>query len=293
MRSSIPWRTWLLWALYAFGAIMFLLNLETLVREMRGLTQERWRHNDWDNFAYLNPLRPYDEPAYLWSPVAAWLLQVMPLIGYPLFSIAKVASLFLIRDWRVIAALLVTWPFWFDLRTGNTVIFVFVAAWLAMTGNRYAIWVFYALTVLIPRMIMVPVALWIFWKYPESRRAAIVIFVVHAVLVLLTGQLDEWMAQLSERSAWEMARDQNWLPSRWIGTWWSIGAVAISAVLLYFQRVGISSLAASYYFHGNYVIFLLLEVHPALRRQGEPSHNHSVEAHRTGAAPGVESPPGS
>jgi hypothetical protein len=264
--SPLEWRP-LRWALIALGVVMFLLNLDTLQREVGGLMQERWRHNDWDNFAYLDPHDPYSEPAYVWSPLAAWPLQLMPLIGYPLFTAGKFAALLLVRDWRVIAALLLTWPFWFDVRTGNTVTYVLIAAWLALSGNRWAIYVFYTLTLLIPRMIMLPVAVWLFWKHPETRKVGLVLFAVNAVLLLLSGQVDDWARHLAERSAYEMARDQNWLPSRWIGSAWTIGAVAISAVLLWYGRVGISALAASSYFHGNYVVFLLLELHPSLRRR--------------------------
>ena len=216
---------------------------------------------DWANFVLVDPSAPYANSGYVWSPILGWPLQVLPLIGFPAWTVLKTATLLLL-PWRIALMVLATWPFWGDAMTGNAFIPVFVAMWLAPTGSRWGTWWFLFLAILIPRPLMLPVLGWVLWKRPEYRVPFAVLFTLHAVVVVASGQLDDWAAQLARISAWEVTRDINLTPSRWIGGWWALVALPLAALLTWKGRLGFASVAACVYMHSNYWLLLLLELAP-------------------------------
>jgi len=237
---------------------------------------------DWGNIAFLDPLRPFDVHGYVWSPLAAWPLEVIAWIGYPAWTAAHFAVLLLIRDWRIAVVYVLWWPFWNDAMTGNSITFAFVAAWLALSGSRWGTYAFMVLTLLMPRPLMLPTLAWLLWKRPETRIPFASLFVVHAGLVLASGQLGDWIRNVQSVSAWEMTRTLNVAPSRLIGIAWAPTAAVLAMWLTWKGRIGFASLAACVYLHAFYLGFALLEFQPRELR--------SRSADRRSAASSTASP---
>lgn len=250
---GLDWR----WVLMAFAlALLVMFNVQKVALMLLD-PPPRW---DWINLsAAVERSDPYSVGVgYRWSPVAHWLLVPVIAGGWWLFSAAHFAALTLIRDRRVVAVALLSWPFWVDVMFGNVLTFVFVAAWLALSGNRYATWAFYALTVLIPRPLMFPVAVYLLWKQPESRVPLAVIFVAHALLVVWSGLGDEWIGRLLVAN--EMEHVANFALSRFIGSWWIPIGLALAAWLTWKGWLGLASVAAQPYLLPYYFLMLGLEL---------------------------------
>ena len=126
---------------------------------------------------------------FVWSPVAAWLMAGAVLIGYWPWAVLHVAAVLTLRNPLLIGLVLVSYAFWFDVAQGNTVAFVIVAGLLAMRGSRWAAIAYFVLLLLMPRPLMLPLAGWLLWQDRSLWRPVAVLFIVHAVVVLVTGQL--------------------------------------------------------------------------------------------------------
>ena len=145
--------------------------------------------------------------------------------------------------------------------------FAVVLAVVALGGgraSRLASLAYVALVLLVPRPLMVPVAIWLLWKRPELRLPALGVFTVHAVLVLIAGYGDQWLQRLATSSD-EIAL-HNAGPSAIIGVWWIPIGLVLGAYLLWRGRVGLASLAVSPYLILYYWIYGLLEFVPVVDR---------------------------
>ena len=125
--------------------------------------------------------------AYRWSPVAAWILGFVTLMPLWLWQVLHVAVLPLLRSWWLVVACLITFPLWFDIQTGNLMIFIAVTGFWAYRGNGPATALFLVLTLLVPRPLMIPLAAWILWNRPPWRLPFLLLFVGHAALVVASG----------------------------------------------------------------------------------------------------------
>jgi hypothetical protein len=249
-----------------FGAAIGIVLLLSLLEIYRLLTTAipDWWQADWRNLvAAASADDPYAAAeGYRWSPVAAWLLKPVVTLGWMPFIAAHFAALLFIRDPRIVALMLVWWPFWNDVLWGNVVTFAFVAAWLAVAGSRVATVVFYVFAILMPRPLMLPIALWLLWKRPESRAWFAAVFGVHLGLVLASGLGDEWIARLLVTPATEMLHPANFAPTRLLGwIWIPIGAV-LAMWLTLKGRLGMASVAVQPYLFPNYMMFALIELRP-------------------------------
>jgi hypothetical protein len=220
---------------------------------------------DWTNFIEAGERfgtgTLYDiEPPYAfrWSPVAAWLLGFITLMPLWLWQLLHLAALLLIRPWLLAVAVLVSYPFWFDVQTGNVMTFVAVAGLLALRGGRVATAVFLVLTVLIPRPLMIPLAVWLLWKRPETRLPFLAFFAVHAVVVVALGYAADWLTALTSVQV-ELVNAYNFGPSRLIGALWIPIGLALAACLTWRGRLGLASLAISPYWLPYYFLMLILE----------------------------------
>jgi hypothetical protein len=218
---------------------------------------------DWRNLAEAASLpNPYEQEWYRWSPVAAWLLQPATAAGLFVWRLAQVAAVITLRDWRAIALVLLSSPFWSDIQGGNALIFVAVAARHAVGGSRIGMGLFVVLTVLMPRPLMLPVLAWLLWHRPESRPWFVVIVATHAVAVLGSGLAGEWTARLLASSADEFDHVTNIAPSQWIGWAWVPIGLALSLWLTLRGNLGLASVAISPYFFPAYLLMLVLELRP-------------------------------
>lgn len=245
----------------AVGVSLYLSLL--IVREWMGMP----RTADWETLRYAAyATDPFDRGGWRWSPVAAVLLQAVVWVGPIGWRLLHVAALGLLRPWWMVPLVLVSFPFWKDMQQGNVLTFVFVAAWLALRGNRPAVLVYYALCLLIPRPLMLPVMAWLLWRESWSRRWFVGLAAVSIIGLLLVGHGGEWIARLLDTTSGEIAKTENWLPSRWIGTAWIPIGLGLAAVLTWRGHLGLASIAASPYLLTYYLFFLLLELIPYAKK---------------------------
>jgi len=220
---------------------------------------------DWENFIQAaarlgqGTLYEVDYPyAFRWSPMAAWILGLVTLLPLWAWQVLHVAVLPLLRTWWLVVACLVSYPFWFDIQTGNIMIFVAVTAVWAARGNGPATALFLVLTVLVPRPLMLPAAAWLLWHRPGWRLPFAALFAVHAGAVVASGYTADWLTALIgvER---ELANDFNFGPSSVIGVAWIPIGAALAVWLTWRGRLGLASMAASPYWLPYYFLMVLVE----------------------------------
>jgi hypothetical protein len=219
---------------------------------------------DWTNFveaanrfgtgALYEQEPPY---AYRWSPVAAWLLGFVTLMPLWLWQVLHLAALPLFRPWLLAVAVLVSYPFWFDVQTGNLMTFIALAGFLALRGSRPALGVFLVLAVLVPRPLMLPLTTWLLWRRPETRVPFVAFLVVHSLAVIWLGYGQDWIVALTDVNA-ELVNAYNFGPSRFIGAWWIPIGLALAAWLTWRGNLGLASLAISPYWLPYYFLMLVL-----------------------------------
>jgi hypothetical protein len=203
---------------------------------------------------------------YRWSPLAAYLLVPVVALGLWPWRLLHFAVLAALRDWRLVALVAVSWPFWADVEQGSVLTFCFVAAVLALRGSRTAGAVYLALCLLIPRPLMAPVALWLLWQHPRWRLPFLAAAAAQVGLLAAMGDLGAWVRVLAGSSS-EMTSGANMGPSVVLGYWWPILGLPLAAWFTWRGRLGLASLAASPYWLLYYLLFGLLE----FVRPGVPS----------------------
>lgn len=223
------------------------------------------------------PPRPF-----VYSPVMAAVLAPFVLLGYPVWAALHVAALALLRNRWLIAVVLVSWPFWTDLAAGNLFTFVFVVAYCAVRGKRWAEWAYLAACLMMPRPVQLPLLLFLLWHRPHLRLGFVALFVVHAVAVVASGQAWGWWQILVVQGGLEMAAEWNVGPSRIIGAWWLLVGVPLAAVLLWRGRPALSGLALSPYWLPYYLLLPLADA--TISRQQRTNPQGEVGEVRDGAA---------
>jgi hypothetical protein len=192
--------------------------------------------------------------------VAAFMLAVLLPMGIGAWRALHFAVLLVLRDWRLAGLVLVSWPFWDDMVSGNVLTFAAVAAWVAVRGGRVGTVVFLTLAILMPRPLFLPVAIWLLWTRPWARGAAALLVGLHLVLVVISGYGLEWISRLVSSGGAEIAHPQNIGPTHWIGIAWVPVGLLLAVWLVRRGRLGVASFAASPYLFGYYLIFGLLEL---------------------------------
>ena len=227
---------------------------------------------------------PYDfsvaGESFRWSPLAAWLFDSLAPMGTLGWRLLHVLALLFIPDRRLALLTLLSWPFWFDLATGNVMTFVFVLALWALRGGRAASVGIIAVAILVPRPLMLPLVIWLLWKRRGLWRWGIGLLAAHAGALLVTGWTAEWLARLLETGTSQIGIPFDVGPARLIGLAWVPIGLALSAVLVWRGRVGWASLAASPYWLPYYLFMPLLELD---RARGEPPPGAPVPSERGGA----------
>jgi hypothetical protein len=217
---------------------------------------------DWHNLAEAARLaNPYDQEWYRWSPVAVWILLPLTALGLTAWRIAQVAAVLLLRDIRAIVLVLLSAPFWSDVQSGQTLTFLAVTSWHAVAGSRLATWLLFAMAVLMPRPLMLPVVAWLLWQRPETRRPFLVVAAGHLILVIASSHALDWITRLVQTTD-EFEHFTNIAPSQWIGWWWvPVGAI-LGLLLTLKGRIGLASVVVSPYLFSYYLLMLVLELGP-------------------------------
>lgn len=201
-----------------------------------------------------------NEYGYRWSPIAAYLFAILGPMGTLWWRILHVAAAVALPTWPMRMVTLAAWPFWYDVESGNVMVFVLLAAAWAVRGNGAGIVGFTVLAVLVPRPLMLPVLAWLFWRRPGWRVGMLAIIATHGIATLGTGWGGEWAAMLLELGR-EIGSPNNLGPTRLLGPWWLLIGIPLAVVLIRKGRLGWASLAASYpYVLPYYLLMLILEL---------------------------------
>lgn len=201
---------------------------------------------------------------FRYSPVAAYLFAPLGLVTPLVWRGLHVAAALALPTWPMRLLLLASWPFAFDLQLGNVMTFVLLAAAWALRGNRIGGVVFLAFCLLFPRPLMLPIAAWLVWRQPWLRWPFVALFVVHAVLVAVSGWGGAWISQLFA-STDEIGSAFNIGPTALVGLWWLVLGIPLGAWLFWRGRVGPAGLAISPYLLPYYLMVALLDL-PEERR---------------------------
>ena len=174
---------------------------------------------------------------------------------------------------------LVSYPFFFDVSSGNLMVFVLLAGTWAIRGNRVAIAAYLLLAVLIPRPLTLPLAAWLLWKRPAWRLpAALVVLGVMASTAAL-GYGSAWADALT-RSAGDVRNVFNLGPTGFIGPAWLLVGIPLGVWLTFRGRLGWASLAISPYLLPYYYLMLGLEVAPGRGAGSRPAFMTALGALR-------------
>jgi len=195
-------------------------------------------------------------PAFVWSPVAAWIIAAVSVIGYWPWVILHFVALVLVRPVWLALLTLSSWGFWWDAASAHTMTFVFLCGLLALRGSRGGALAFLALTVLMPRPIQFPLALWILWKLPRTRISFAGLFLGHAALVILTGLHWDWI----EAMATFGAASSGIGPARYLGVAWLAIGIPLGLWLASMGKLGWAGVAVSPHHLPQYLLMPLLDV---------------------------------
>jgi hypothetical protein len=270
-RCEVDWRRLAIATLVAAALLVDLLIVYRTVAYWHG---PAWGwSDDWSELAQAaTSSDPYAADGFRWSPVAAWILGLLMPMGIGAWRLLHFAALLVLRDWRVMALVLVSFPFWVDMVSGNVLVFAFVAAWVAVRGSKIGGLVFLALVMLMPRPLFVPVTAWLLWKRPALRIPMAALLLGTIALVVSSGLGPEWMSRLASSGS-ELGHPQNIAPSHWIGVAWIPIGAFLAVVLTWRGRLGLASLAAAPYLFAYYLLFGFLELAPSpSARNGAGDH---------------------
>lgn len=210
----------------------------------------------------VSPYTPFEGDGvtspFRYSPVAIWIIQpVAASLGIVGFALLQFASLLLLPP-RVGIVVAISFPFWFDVLWGNPFTFVFVAAFLALRGNRAGMLAYIVLTLLMPRPVQLPLLVWLLWREPWVRVPFVALFVAHTGLVLWSGYAVDWVRSLMDASGFEATQAYNFGPTRFVGYAWFVVGVPL-AVYLFRRHPGWAGLAISPYVFGQYWLMVLVD----------------------------------
>ena len=201
-----------------------------------------------------------DTYAYRYSPLLAPVFGLLAPLGTFAWQGLHVVAAIALPSWPLRVAALLSWPFWYDVETGNLMVFILLAAAWALTGNRLATGAYLLLAILIPRPLMLPVAAWLLWERPEWRVPFAAALAAHALAVLAIGWGPEWVGTIIAAGR-DADLPSNVGPSRFIGTLpWLVIGLPLATWLTWRGRVGLASIAASPYWLPYYLIMPLLEL---------------------------------
>lgn len=249
-------------------------NLERLEAIHHWLFYAGLAGNDWSLLAGLDPASPYADPSFHWSVPAAWIWSAIVPMGFVAWAALHFAALATIRDWRVVVLALATFPFWYDLASGNVLLFCLVAAWHALDGRRLGVVAFVTLAALVPRPLMLPVLAHLLWTRKDARWAFAAAAGVVIVSGLWTGTLDDWAVRLVATPGNELDASWNVGPSAILGALWVPFGIALGIYAWSKGHLGLASLAISPYVIHYYALFALLELRKptTLARAHEADH---------------------
>lgn len=202
---------------------------------------------------------------FRYSPVVAYVFALIDPMGTTAWRVLHVAAALALPTWPMRLVTLASWPFWYDVETGNVMVFVLLAGAWALRGNGAGIVSFLLLALWFPRPLMIPVLAYVLWRQPQWRLRALVITAAMAAATVATGWAGEWVRLLTTLGA-EQASPNNLGPTRFLGAWWLAIGIPLAAVLTLARRLGWASLAISYPYVLPYYLLTLVWEQPRFDR---------------------------
>jgi len=252
------------WALV--GSSLILLVAANVVG-LATIVIDHQRPFDWDNYIEaarrfpLGTLYDWEYPyGYHYAPQLAPVLGVVTSMGIVAWRGAHFVALAVLPSRPLALTLLVSYPFWFDVNTGNLMVFVLLAAAWALRGSAPATFAYLILFALIPRPIMLPLLAWILWQRPSWRWPFVGIVALVIATAIPTGYLGDWVGSFNASGVKDIANDFNLSPSHFVGAWWMVVGLPLAIWLTLRGRLGWASMAISPYLLPYWVQMLGLEL---------------------------------
>lgn len=244
------------WLVIAYG----LANLALLV-QLRPAPNADWATTWW--WVVTDPWGH----GYFYSPVLLPVVGAVVWIGP--WAWAALHTLALALLWRLgpmtFALFALSAFMWTDIIVGNFFTFVLVAAAFALRGSHWATLTYIALTLVMPRPVQLPLLLWLLWRRPDSRMGFIALFILHAMLVLVTGEGALWIERMLF-STRQISADYVLGPGAMVGYAWLIVGLPLAAWLTWRNHPALAGLVVSPYLLPQYLSFALLAAWPRLLR---------------------------
>ena len=198
---------------------------------------------------------------FVYSPLFAYGFPAISWIGPDLWRIAHLGAALALPTWPTRVITLVSWPFWSDVQNGNLFVFVLLAAVWGLRGSRLAALTYLGMFLLMPRPLMVPVAVWLLYARPDIRWMFGAMTALSLVGVMASGYLGLWVTRLME-SPDISTSTANFALTRFIGQWWLLIGLPLGVWLTWRARLGWASLAVSPYLLSQYFLMGILELLP-------------------------------
>lgn len=229
-------------------------------------------YGDWNVWmqvpSRLAELRLYDhsDPAYTWawSPLAAWLFAVVVLpMGPMVWAALHLAALPLLREWRLIAFVGLSYPFWMDLLMANTYAFAALTGYAALRGSRWAAVAYLVLLVLMPRPVQMPLAALILWRDRTLWLPFAGIAAVAVVTTVGSGYTADWLGVLVTIGGDYPSQEFNLSPTRILGPAWLVAGIPLAVWLTIRNHPGWAGLVTTPYLVPQYLLSLVWELGPS------------------------------
>jgi hypothetical protein len=197
----------------------------------------------------------------VWAPMAAWFMAyaIVPL-GYSFWLGLHLAALVLLRNRALIALSLISHPVWLDTIIGNSFTFVFVAGMIAIQGSRAGALTYLALSLLLPRPVQAPLALWILWRRPDTRLPFAAMAAIVIAATVWSGYAEQWIAAVLPFAGASYDNPANFGPTNLLGAPWFVVGIPLAWWLTLKGRNGLAGLAVSPYLLPQYFLVLLWEL---------------------------------